>query len=369
VIDKVMFGGKDLKQIEQMAENEVTTVISFHIPFLLHLLDGVYEMKYNNRWIAFQLSRVNESPEYTRKFFGIETRFPRDAEIPKDRFGRLAHTHVTVYIPYRILDDKDTFVYECPECGIELTSSSTMCSLCGATFAEEKAKKPGHSIIKRSAIKLLNIFLEAYRFYSKEYHIEPIKNADIVSFECDYMSRGKHYSGYKYIIDTGSGGVKSGSAFILPNDIHDELRDFLKQDRPIEIHELLLCSSKNHLLTEEYPLVLIEAVSSLEIVISNFIRKESKSAGISLKAVKKFIHDVGVSGEVKVVLKLLTRGKAQLDDDIYKDCEGAITLRNKVIHAGFLKLDPTDIKRRFISIEKMLRYIQALLSEKTEHSI
>jgi predicted RNA-binding Zn-ribbon protein involved in translation (DUF1610 family) len=356
-----MLTGKDLEQVEQMADNEINTIVSFHIPFLLHLLDGAYEMKRNDHWIAFQLARVNEPTATTSKFFGIRMEFPPDAEIPKDRFGRLAHTYVTVHIPYRILDDKDALVYECPECGTELTSPSKICSLCGATFTEEKARKPGHSVIKRTAIRLFNIFLEAYRFYSKEYHIEPIKNADIVSFDCDYMSKGKLYHGYKYLVDTGSGGVKTGSAFIIPDRIHDELRDFLKQGRQIEIQELLLCNSKNHLLAEEYPLVLIEAVSALEIVLSDFIRKEGKIAGISQDALKKFVRDVGVSGEVKVVLKLLTRGKAQLANDIYEDCEGAITLRNNVIHQGFLQLDPIDIKRRLISIEKMMQYAQKIL--------
>jgi len=363
MFDKIALTSGNLKEVEEMAENDVTTIVSFHIPFLLHLLDGAYEMKYGDRWIGFQLARVNESAEYTSKFLGIRMKLPSDAEIPKDRFGRLAHTHVTVHIPYRIIDDKDVFAHECPVCGTELASPTTTCSLCGATFAEEKARKPGHSIIKKTAIRLFNIFLEAYRFYSREYHIEPIKNADIVSFECDYMSKGKQYPGYKYLVDTGSGGVKSGSAFILPDRIHDQFRDFLKQGRQIEIQELLLCNSKNHLLAEEYPLVLIEAVSALEIVLSNFIRKESKIADIGPEALKKFIHDVGVSGEAKVVLRLLTRGKAQLDDDVYEDCEGAITLRNKVIHEGFLQLDPADIKRRLTSIEKMLRYVQTFLGQ------
>jgi len=368
MIDKIMLASQDVKQLEKMLTNAVSTVVSFHIPFLLHLHDGTYEMKHDNKWIAIQLLRVNEPPEYTRKFFGIGMEFPQNAEIPKDRFGRLAHTFVTIFIPYKIMDDPNTFIFECPKCGTEVESLSTICPSCEATFKQDEAKKPAHSIIKRTALKFFNKFLEAYRFYSKEYHIEPIKNTDIVSFECDYSRKGKNYFGYKYLVDTGSGGIKSGSAFILDDRVHTELRDFLKQGSQIEIQELLLCNAKNHLLSEEYPLAIIEAVSALEIVLSDFIRTESKIAGISKGSAKRFIHDIGVSGEVKVVLKLLTKNETQLDDTTYSDCEGAITLRNNVVHKGLLDLDSVDVKRKVVSIEKMLRYVQTIRSKKVESS-
>lgn len=360
-IDKFSLVGKDLEQVNKMPANEVTTVVGFHIPFLLHLVNGTYEMRDNSQWIALQLARVNETPEHTRRLFGIEMEFPQNAEIPKDRFGRLAHTYVSVFIPGKITDDPKTFSFQCPRCATEISSSSTTCSLCGAKFKRDEAKRPAHSIIKRTAITFVNKFLEAYRFYSHEYHIEPIRNADILSFECDYMRRGKKYTGYRYLVDTGSGGIRSGDAFILGEHVHKELREFLKSGRRIEIQERLLCNSKNHLATEEYHLALIEGVSALDIVLSVFIRRESSNAGIGKEAVNKFIHDVGVSGQVKVVLKLLTKGKRQLPDEIYSDCEGAITLRNQVVHKGLLKLVPTDIKRRIISIEKMIRYVQAIL--------
>lgn len=368
IIDKLSFGGKDLEQVEKMPASEVTTVVSFHIPFLLHLVDGNYEMRDDHRWIVFQLARVYETSEYTRKFFGIELQVPRNAEIPKDRFGRLGHTYVSVFIPYKIMDDPDTFAFECPKCGTEILSTSTTCSLCEAKFTQDEAKNPAHSVIKRTAISLFNRFLEAYRFYSHEYHIDPIKNADIVSFECSYMRRGKTYTGIRYLVDTGSGGIRSGGAFILDDHVHKELRDFLKSGKQIEIQERLLCNSKNHLATEEYPLALIEAVSALDIVLSAFIRREGSTAGIGKKAVERFTHNVGVSGQVKVVLRLLTKAEKQLPDEIYSDCEGAITLRNKVVHEGLLKLDPTDIKRRLVSIEKMIRYVQAILQKHAETS-
>jgi hypothetical protein len=228
----------------------------------------------------------------------------------------------------------------------------------------EEARKPNHSIIKLTALKYFNRFLESYRFYSKEYHIEPIKDTDIIHFQCDYMINRRTVSGYNYLVDTGSGGIKSGSAFLLSNDIHKQLRSFLMKGNPIEIEELLLCNSKNHLLTQEYPIAIIEAVSALEITLSEFIRTECKVAGIGDDKVEKFIQDVGVSGQVKVVLKLLTKGKPQLDDTAFSECEGAITLRNNVVHKGFINLGAKDIKQKIISIEKMLRYVQSTKNKK-----
>jgi hypothetical protein len=113
IVDKMVLTHGNIKQIEQTPEKEVTTVVSFSIPFLLHLIDGTYEMKYGKKLIAIELSRVNSLPEFTRKLFGIDMIFPKNAEIPNDRFGRLAHSHVTVFIPDRILDDPNNFVHEC----------------------------------------------------------------------------------------------------------------------------------------------------------------------------------------------------------------------------------------------------------------
>lgn len=363
VIDKVSLIGGELDLVKKIPANEVNTMVSFHIPFLLHLLDGNYEMKDNNHWIIIQLERVNEPLEHTRRYFGVGVELPQGGEIPNDRFGRLAHTHVSIFIPYKIIDDPNTFVFECPKCGIEVTPSATSCLLCGAKFGQEEIKKPAHSVIKRTTIAIFNKFLEAYRFYSREYHIEPIKNADIISFNCDYTWRGKTYKGYQYLVDTGSGGIRSGQEFILSDSVHNEIRDFLKSGRRIEIQELLLCNAKNHLVTEGYPLALIESVSALDIVLSDFIRKESDMPGINKDDVKKFIHDIGVSGQVKVVLKLLTKAENQLPDKIYSDCEGAITLRNNVIHQGLLNLNPSDIKRRIVAIEILIRYVQAILGK------
>lgn len=84
IIDKLSFKGKNLEQVEKMPASEVSTVVSFHIPFLLHLVDGSYEMRDDSRWIAFQLARKYETPEFTRRFFGIELQVPKNAEIPKD---------------------------------------------------------------------------------------------------------------------------------------------------------------------------------------------------------------------------------------------------------------------------------------------
>ena len=361
--DKISLEGRDIEKISQGPDNEVTTVVSFHVPFLLHLHNGTYEMKYGSKWIVFEVQRFNEPSELVQKILGVKMIFPKNAEIPDDRFGRLAHSHIAVFIPYRILDDIDTSVYQCPKCGTELVSTPTVCSSCGATFTQKEAEKPTHSIIKITAIKYFNRFLEAYRFYSQEYYIEPVKNTDVISFQCDYVIKGRTYSGYKYFVDTGSGGIKGGDACILSDDTHNNLRNFLKQGSPIEIQERLLGNSKNHLLTQEYPLAIIEAVSALEIVLSDFIRTECKMADIDDKKIEQFIRDVGVMGQVKVVLKVLTKNKPQLDDPTFLECESAITLRNSVVHRGLLELDPKDVKKKIVSIERMLRYVQSIQSK------
>jgi hypothetical protein len=213
------------------------------------------------------------------RIIGIDMRLPEGAEIPQDRFGRLSHSHITVFVPRKILDDPSNIARECPNCGTDFALSA-VCPVCETTIPQE-AKGPAHSIVKVDALKCFNRFLEAYRFYSKEYHVEPVKNADIIGFRYNYVMKGKTYPVKNYLIDTGLGGIRGGGAFILDEAVHEKFRDFLKQGNPIETYELLLCNSKNHLLTQEYPVAIIEAVSALEFVLSGFVRKECKTAGIS----------------------------------------------------------------------------------------
>ena len=356
--DKISLDAEEgLNEIAKVPENEVVTIVSFHVPFLLHLKNGRYEMKCKNELIPFELTRINSPSIHAQNLIGVIP--PKNPEIPNDRFGRLAHSFVRIYIPKKILDDPKNSIFECPKCKAELDSNSLICPLCKVALAKSETEKPTHSIIKVVALDYFNTFLEAYRFYSHEYYVEPIKYTDIISFDCDYLIKGKRYAGHKYLVDTGCGGIKGGDPFMLDDNTHQEFCDFLKLGVEIKTEEVLLGNSKNHLFMQEYPLAIIEAVSALEIVLSHFIRTECEKAGIEEDEIEGFIRSLGVFNELKYMLKLLTKAGSQFDEEVFKDCEKVINLRNKVVHRGLLKIDCKDLKKKILMIEKMIRYTQS----------
>jgi len=77
---------------------------------------------------------------------------------------------------------------------------------------------------------------------------------------------------------------------------------------------------------------------------------------------KIFVKTVGLTGNISVVLKLLTKDLEQIDDETIFVCKGAITCRNKILHKGLREVYSTDTETRIIKIEKMTDYLQRLIA-------
>jgi len=75
---------------------------------------------------------------------------------------------------------------------------------------------------------------------------------------------------------------------------------------------------------------------------------------------KKVIATVGSTGNLDVVLKMLTNGLEQIDSDTINNCKGAITVRNNILHKGLRNVYSTDTEKRIISIQKMIDYLQPI---------
>jgi len=75
---------------------------------------------------------------------------------------------------------------------------------------------------------------------------------------------------------------------------------------------------------------------------------------ISNKDLKRFIIGVGLTGNISIVLKMLTKDLEQIDAETIRNCKGAIKIRNKILHEGLIKISSTDTEKRIIAIEKMV---------------
>ena len=105
---------------------------------------------------------------------------------------------------------------------------------------------------------------------------------------------------------------------------------------------------------------ILEAVIALEITLSDYIIEKMTKLELPKDKNVAFLIYIGAYGNMKVILRLLTKDKPQLSETIYEECEKAITKRNKIMHEA--KTDATygEAKKILWNVTKMVEYISNL---------
>lgn len=163
------------------------------------------------------------------------------------------------------------------------------------------------------------------------------------------------------LIDTGVGGIRIGGIpFQVKDEKLDELREMLSKELPLDASKILLLNSKDACLQEDFRLAIIEGVAALEMILYNFIKVQGKNLDIAEKELEDFIVKVGLTGNVTIVMKALSKDSEQIDEDTLRKCRGAIRIRNKILHEGLMDVGSTDTEERILAIEKMIDYLQRI---------
>jgi hypothetical protein len=361
----VAIGGKNswrsekMEKIKKANESDVTTILRLNLPFsLLRLPEGSYELKENQHTYKFVIKRIIRNPEVAKDLTGWTP--VGNIDIIADRFGRFSYSRIEIQIPYRIID-VEMWDYFCPNCKLEVDKNTTMCSACSAEFTSEKSRRPPHKKAKIKAIEIINKFLDAYRFFFRDYFIEHIRYDDIISFEIEYkLSDGTKASWQEAFDISYDGSVKTGS-LVADEESVKKFRTFLsKPEERMILRDYLLSSSANRISTEEYHLSILEAVIALEISLSDYIMKKMANLQLPKDKNKAFLMYIGAYGNLKVILRLLTKDEPQLSDTIYKECEEAITKRNKIMHEAKTSATYGEAKKILWNTKKMIEYISNL---------
>ena len=79
---------------------------------------------------------------------------------------------------------------------------------------------------------------------------------------------------------------------------------------------------------------------------------------------ENFIVKAGLTGNFRIVLKMLTEGLTQPDEEVIEWCSGAITTRNKILHKGVREVSPSETEYRIKNIEKMINYLTRISTVK-----
>jgi hypothetical protein len=164
-------------------------------------------------------------------------------------------------------------------------------------------------------------------------------------------------------------GVRFGleNAFALEPEKLGKINDLLHNEAALDSSSMLLLNAKDDCLEENHRLAIIEVVAGLEVVLYKFINVQEKLLGLSNEELMNFIIKVGLSGNIKLVLKMLTKGLEQVDDEILKECTGAITVRNHIMHDGLIEVEAILTETR-IAANKMVDYLRRITFEVTAKS-
>lgn len=361
----VAIGGKNswrsanMERIKKADDSDVTTILRLSLPFsLLRLPDGSYELKEKQHTYKFVINRVSRDPEVAKEITGWTP--VGNIDIIADRFGRFSYSKIEIQIPYKIID-VEMFDYVCPNCKLEVSKTTTVCSSCGTTFTSENSRIPPRKKIKTKAIEMINKFLDAYRFFFKDFFIEHIRYDDIISYEVEYKLSDRVKVSWHEDFDLSIGSVVRTGSMTADQGSVQKFKAFLSNPKEkMLLRDYLLSSSANRISTEEYHLAILEAVIALEITLSDYIIKEITKLKLPKDKNEDFVRYIGSYGNIKVILRLLAKDKPQLEDSIFKKCEKAIIKRNRIVHKAETSATYNEAKDFLWNINKMIEYISKL---------
>ena len=320
---------KGIKKIPKNAH----TIYSFRLPYAIPVPDGIYPVRVGKRIAEIAIKRIQRKE--VERFSGTGT-----IQMAFDKYGKSSFSHIEMKLPWII----------------DLSKEGRKPLILGDIPPRSKAKE--------TVLRFLNRFIETVRYITEEYWVEPARYQDMLSYEVFYWNGKKRYPARLTMLDTGVGGIRIGTGhpFQLKAEKMQELINILVNELELDASKIFLLNSKDACLQEDFRLAIVEAVTALEIVLYKFIRKRGKKLRIPRDELDNHIINVGLTGNISVVLKMLTEGLEQIDDETLRICRGAIKIRNRVLHEGLREVTSTDTEERIIQIEKMIAYLVRLIA-------
>jgi hypothetical protein len=220
-----------------------------------------------------------------------------NAEIKKDRLGRLRYTSV------------------------EITSSSSDYPFPKVLLA-------------------VNKLIDAYRIVSKEYWLGRISEQDIL-FTTETALDG-----------SSVGATHIGIAKAQPDVSREhigKLVELITSTYSLSTSHLLMLDAQKALDEENNALCVIYSITALESVTKQYVRKMAKDKGWSEKKFRK----LNLATLVNVVLRIVFN-KDDLSDGLMKDFVSANALRNRIIHEATISVHKEEANKAFNTVQELI---------------
>ena len=309
-----------------MSSRKFHTIISCNLPFMIPILDGIYEVTIGKRSAFIFTKRIWRNQMTNQN--GRE-------QIMFDKYGISGYTHVDIRFPW-----------EMPERDFGRR----------VTLFVEPYISPPRNRNKEIAINFLNRLIEVVRILYDQFHLRNVRYSDLLSWNQYYWDGNKRILVGSYLLDHGY-GENNLTGRDMSKEKLQRMCSVLKKGTPIPLEQTFLANAKDSSIEEDFQIAILEGVNALEMVLYRFIRSRGKQLGILKKELDDSIVKVGQTGNVKKILKMLTNGFEQPDEKLVKWCSRGILIRNKILHEGLRDIDPSETEQIIQNVEKMIVYL------------
>lgn len=307
------------------------TRISFDLPYMISVDDGVYEVIIQAVKSRVYLTRIQRGSGGGFQVAG------GTADLEHDTLGRFAYTSVTVELPGHISDVESRH--------------------------DEFFNSFRNPLVEKALVPL-NRLIQIARNVTGRFSLRIVRYADVLKFNWSYLD-GIHETSGGFGVSTGTGGIRlsSGPIQYSTPEQKQEIARIMQAEEQLELGTSFLMDAKNALLDENYALATVLGVIALEVAVSHFATTRGSLKGLNREQISDLLRDMGLKASLDVVLKLLKNDNdPALNIDVLGVCAGAITVRNNVVHRGLREVYRGETQKRIIAIDSMITYLRFLLN-------
>jgi len=208
------------------------------------------------------------------------------------------------------------------------------------------------------SLQIINNFVKKYRYFDEDaIHMVSLSREDL--FGLDVLSNGKGIIS----IPLG-GGIKTVNP-LLNHEISNNIEQLITEKKDIPFYEELLLNAKQYIYQTDYRHSILESVIALELVLYAFIKKKCLEKSISEVEASKYIKDIGITGSMEFVLKLLLN-ETLPEEEILQKCKGNITIRNKIVHEGRKNVSEREAQDALDYNQRLIQFLNKELNKKPE---
>jgi hypothetical protein len=370
-------------------EGKVTTTIEFIPPFCLNFFEDSedYTISFEDISVTLHLDKI-----YLDKTNEGEMR-----ELEKDRWGWTKKSKVRITFPDKIMSDDDErtlIIFAIPKEN-DLAKEEKM-SIISETIREHRTEDDSvidqfwnenianpdltkeerkanmeewwkkrletkKEMVLENGIGVLNKFIDSLRLVGGLYYLRKVSYNDIFNYKCTYHQGG--VKKFEYAVDVScKSALLIGQVEKLDLKLMEPINQLLQSDISLPVFNELLLDARSYLEDGNFRMAVIDAVSALELLVSERIYEGLKQMGydddlIDILMSKHWHLNERLSKLWKYIFgEAFTESNNDLWIKIGGSQNSCLNIRNKIVHKGYMP-DKVESNNIILAIEEAINKI------------